>query len=64
MNSRERILCSIERREPDKIPVDLGSTSVTGISGIAYNKVKKKFGLNYSTKIYDVVQQLALRRIM
>jgi len=32
MNSRQRILASIDHCEPDVLPVDFGSTSVTGIS--------------------------------
>jgi uroporphyrinogen decarboxylase len=60
MTSRERILTAIAHREPDRIPVDLGSSTVTGISAIAYNKLREKTGLGSRTRIYDVVQQLAL----
>jgi len=60
MISRERILCSIEHKQPDKIPIDFGASTVTGISAIAYNKLKKKQGINSATRIFDVVQQLAL----
>lgn len=59
MNSRERILSSITHKEPDKIPIDLGASTVTGISAIAYNKLKNKLGINSPTRIFDVVQQLA-----
>jgi len=34
MNSRERILAAIEHHQPDKVPVDLGSTPSSGISAI------------------------------
>ena len=60
MNSRERVLSSINHIEPDKIPFDLGGTSVTGISAMAYNKLKKKLKIDAPTRIYDVVQQLAM----
>ncbi len=60
MNSRERILCSIDHKEPDKIPIDLGASTVTGISAIAYNKLKKELGINSPTRVFDVIQQLAL----
>lgn len=60
MNSRERILSSIAHIQPDKIPIDLGSATVTGISGIAYNKLKDKLGITTPTRIFDVVQQLAV----
>jgi uroporphyrinogen decarboxylase len=51
---------SIAHKEPDRIPVDLGSTPSSGISAIAYNKLKKYLGINRNpTRVYDVVQQLA-----
>lgn len=59
MNSRERVNSSINHSQPDKVPVDLGSTTVTGISAVAYNKLKKHLGIIKPTKVYDVVQQLA-----
>ena len=39
MNSRERILSAINHIQPDKVPIDLGSSTVTGISAIAYNNL-------------------------
>lgn len=60
MNSQERVLSSINHKEPDKLPFDLGGTSVTGISAMAYNKLKEKLGINSPTRVYDVVQQLAM----
>jgi uroporphyrinogen decarboxylase len=59
MNSRERILKSLDHRQPDKVPIDLGSSTVTGISAIAYNNLKKLLNISKSTKVFDVVQQLA-----
>ena len=60
MNSRERVLKSINHQEPDRIPVDLGGTPVTGISAIAYHNLKKHLGINEGhTRIYDVMQQLS-----
>jgi len=60
MNSRERILAAINHRQPDRIPVDLGSSTVTGISGIAYNKLLKYLKIEKPVRIYDVIQQLAM----
>ena len=60
MNSQERVLSSINHKEPDKVPFDLGGTSVTGISAMAYNRLKEKLGINSPTRVYDVVQQLAM----
>jgi uroporphyrinogen decarboxylase len=54
---------ALNHRQPDKIPIDLGSSTVTGISGIAYNNLKKFLGKHIDagepTKIIDVIQQLA-----
>jgi len=60
MTSRERVLAAIEHKEPDRVPIDLGSTPSSGISVIAYNNLKKELGINSGrTLVYDVVQQLA-----
>lgn len=37
MTSRERVLAAIDHREPDRVPVDLGSTMSSSISTIAYH---------------------------
>ena len=59
MNSRDRLILSINHKQPDKIPVDLGSSTVTGISGIAYNNLKNYLKIEETTRIIDVIQQLA-----
>jgi uroporphyrinogen decarboxylase len=60
MTSRERLLASIEHRVPDKVPLDLGATPSSGISAIAYAKLRDHLHINEgSTDVYDVVQQLA-----
>lgn len=59
MTSRERVMASINHKEPDYLPLDLGSTPSSGISAIAYNNLKKHLGLQGGqTRIYDVVQQV------
>lgn len=60
MNSRQRVLESIAHKQVDKIPFDFAGTSVTGISAMAYNKLKTRLGVKKPTRIYDVVQQLAM----
>ena len=60
MNSRERILNSIEGHSTGKVPVDLGGTSVTGISAMACNRLKAKMKIPSPTRVFDVVQQLAM----
>ncbi len=60
MTSRERVLAAISHRQPDRVPIDLGSNPSSGISAMAYNKLKAALGITGGhTRIYDVVQQLA-----
>jgi uroporphyrinogen decarboxylase len=60
MTPRERVLAAIGHREPDRVPVDLGATPSSGISGAAYGRLKRHLGIaNGHTRLYDVVQQLA-----
>jgi uroporphyrinogen decarboxylase len=59
MNSRDRILSAINHKQPDQVPVDLGSSTVTGISAIAYNNLKRHLNISSPTRVFDVVQQLA-----
>ena len=61
MTRRERVLAAIAHRETDRVPVDLGGMRSTGITAIAYGRLKKRLGLAAGhTRVYDVVQQLAL----
>jgi uroporphyrinogen decarboxylase len=60
MTSRELIQQAIAHREPGRVPVDMGATPSSGISAIAYTRLKKHLGLTGgNTRVYDVVQQLA-----
>lgn len=60
MNSRERVLASINHNEPTKVPVDMGSNPSSGISAIAYSNLLKHLGKDHlPVQVYDVVQQLA-----
>lgn len=59
MTSRERVLTSIGHRQPDRVPLDLGATPSSGISAIAYNRLKVHMGIHTGhTRVYDVVQQV------
>lgn len=60
MTSRERVLSAIDHVEPDRVPVDFGSTPSSGISATAYARLAKKMGMASSkVRVYDVVQELA-----
>lgn len=45
MNSRERVIAAINHRVPDRIPLDLGSSPVTGISASVLYKLRHALGL-------------------
>lgn len=61
MTSRERILSALQHREPDRIPIDLSGHRSSGISGMAYARLRKFLGLSQKViRIYDPVQQLAI----
>ncbi|MFA5835730.1 MAG: uroporphyrinogen decarboxylase family protein [Bellilinea sp.] len=61
MTSRERLLTALEHREPDRIPLDLGSTQVTGIHVIAYQNLRQALGLpTVKPQPYDSIQGLAI----
>jgi uroporphyrinogen decarboxylase len=60
MTPRDRVLATVEHREPDRLAVDLGSTPSSGISVVAHANLVKHLGLaDQRTRAYDVVQQLA-----
>jgi len=58
MSSRERILESINHKEPDRVPIDLGGFQ-TGIHKSAYKDLLDHLGLEEKIEILDPVQQLA-----
>jgi uroporphyrinogen decarboxylase len=61
MTRRERVLAAIRHKEPDRVPVDLGAMRSTGITAVAYGRLKEYLGIDEGRiYVYDVVQQLAL----
>lgn len=59
MNRRERVLASLNRQEPDRVPIDLGGSDSSSITGIAYNNLKAHLGLKGGkTRIFDPYQQI------
>lgn len=60
MTARERVLAAIRHQEPDRVPIDMGATPSSGISAIAYGRLKSHLGVTRGhNRVYDVVQQLA-----
>jgi len=61
MNSRERVLSALNHQQPDRVPVDLSGHRSSGISPIAYRKLRKALGLiEKPIRVYDIVQELAI----
>jgi len=56
MTPRERIIATLQHKEPDRVPVDLGATESSGITWKPYNKLKKHFGINTISQIFDLTQ--------
>jgi len=61
MTRRERVITALKHKAPDKIPIDCGGMRSTGLMGMTYNALKKFLGIREGeTKIYDMIQQLAI----
>ncbi|MBN2323094.1 MAG: hypothetical protein JXQ30_05110 [Spirochaetes bacterium] len=60
MNSRERVRAVFEHREPDRVPIDMGSIGATGISVHAYGNLCRHLGIECRCRTFDPVLQLAI----
>lgn len=61
MNSRARVLKSLSFEEPDRVPYDLASTTWTGITNAAYQKLLKYMGKSPEPANWsDVIQQIVI----
>ncbi|HZP02461.1 MAG TPA: uroporphyrinogen decarboxylase family protein [Terriglobia bacterium] len=61
MTPRERVLTSLNHREPDRVPLDFSGHRSSGIAAIAYAKLRKYLGLKERPiRVYDPIQQLAI----
>ncbi len=59
MNSRERVLAAIEHREPDRVPLDMGGTIMSGIMALSLIALRKALGLEKRlVKVYEPYQML------
>lgn len=61
MTPRERVLTTLNHREPDRVPVDFSGHRSSGIAAIAYHRLRAALGLPpAAARVYDPVQQLAI----
>jgi len=52
--SRERVKLALNHKETDRVPIDLGSTLVTGIQASIYSKLKNTLEIKGgNVKVYD-----------
>ncbi|MCC7498112.1 MAG: methyltransferase [Bryobacterales bacterium] len=59
MTSRERIRTAVSHREPDRIPVDFGGSTVTGIHISVVAALRDHYGLDkHPVKVFDTTQML------
>jgi uroporphyrinogen-III decarboxylase len=61
MTSRERVLSALSHGEPDRVPVDFGSTSVTGVHVSCIAQLREYFGLEKRLiKAHEPYQMLGI----
>ncbi|NLO35459.1 MAG: hypothetical protein GX112_03790 [Clostridiaceae bacterium] len=60
MRARERVVAAINHRQPDRMPIDLGLYTASGISAFAYRNLRRHLGLSTDQiELYEGVQCLA-----
>jgi uroporphyrinogen decarboxylase len=61
VTSHDRVMISMNYREPDRVPIDLSGHRSSGIAAIAYAKLRKHLALaEKPIRVYDPIQQLAI----
>ena len=61
MTSRERLLSALSHNEADRVPLDLASTQVTGISCKAYTNLRSFMEFSEADSIIcDRIQQICI----
>ncbi|MGC9329608.1 MAG: uroporphyrinogen decarboxylase family protein, partial [Candidatus Hinthialibacter sp.] len=61
MTPRERVLAALNHQETDRVPIDFSGHRSSGISAIAYPKLRAYLGLPpRPVRVYDPIQQLAI----
>ena len=61
MTSRERLITTLNHQEPDRVVVDMGATTITGINANALDKLRRALGLEErKIKINEPLQLLGM----
>ena len=59
MTSRERVLAALNHEEPDRVPIDLGGTIMSGIMAHPLDRLRKYLKLEErAVRVYEVFQML------
>ena len=59
LTSRERVLITLDHREPDRVPLDIGGGYSTSISIEGYEKLKNYLGYSSDSKIMSDIFRIA-----
>ena len=60
MNPRERVRNALNHQEPDRIPIDLGSTWVTTVNSKVHQKLLQNFNINESDQFLSLMTQTSI----
>ena len=61
MTSQERLLAALSHKRPDRLPIDFGSTGVTGMHASCVAELRQYFGLEKRpVKVHEPYQMLGL----
>ena len=64
MTSRERVLCAVNHKQADRMPIDFGGSTSTGISIFAYARLLDFFGYpKEPVEVADMIQLLPRMRM-
>ena len=63
MNSKERVLTTINHSEPDRVPIDFGATMETTIHHIGYARLKEKLNLCLDKESTDMLKTAGFARV-
>jgi hypothetical protein len=60
MTPRERVWKTVNHQIPDRVPIDLGSMTASGIAAGTYGRVKRRLGISTPTRISNPCSMLAV----
>lgn len=59
MKPRERVLTALDHREPDRVPIDIGSCGPTAVHEQAYRRLLRVLEVEEEVELWDLVAQSA-----